>query len=279
MPDAWIHIGAPKCASSLIQGMLNEPEISELVKPEYQPQACKVIQSHTPCKDFEDYYYRQILDGIREMIPKKDCLFSLENLFGMMTHSENCYESSKQVIEYLWKDFDIHIFMYVRRQDTLLESWYSQDVKRGELRSFDEYILESEWNNFHWDAIAENYSSFDLTVRPFESSVLKTGGYEDFTDALFKWLGADVTIDNLPVVNPSLSPGGLEVQILANEKLTKKQSYDLSLWLERHAAKDPDTPHDLWGDSTEFLKRFEDSNKRLFTTYMPEFNGDYYLGC
>ena len=278
-PRAFLHIGAPKCASSLIQGILNEPDIGGLISQKYVPHICQCIQSVTPAKDMTDFHYIQIVDQIKSIMPKKDIVLSLENLFGMMTHSENCYKVSCQFIDRMWEGFDIKVFMYVRRQDTFLESMYNQDVKRGETRSFEDYVGGANMDNLHWDSVADAYSRFDLTVRPFERKVLQTGGYVDFIDALFQWLGVEVDVEYLPVVNPSLSPGGLKVQKLANEVLTEKQAYDLSMWLERHAAKKPDERHDFFGDKREqILNNYRDSNRRLFERFMPQFDSGYYMG-
>jgi len=260
----------------LIQGLLNEPDSKKIVKPEFLDATCKIIASHCPVYNWSDYYTRSTFEQIRKTLPDKDILISAENLFGMMSHADNCYTTSAEVIEYLFQDYDIHLFMYVRRQDTYLESLYNQDVKRYETRTFDQYLEEARLENLHWDVIADTYSRFDLTVRPFERKVLNTGGYSDFIDALYRWLGERVVAENIPHINPSLSLAGMDIQMVANHVLSQKQAYDLSCWLERHCPKPPDEKHDLLKNRREIIEYYRESNKRLFENHMSDFDASYY---
>jgi len=277
LPTANLHIGAPKCASSLIQGLFNEPEAREILGGIYDPDLSREIQVRSPATDFSDPNYQKVLAELKEMVPDEDVLLSVENVFGMATHTPNSYSESVKVIDYLFDGFEIRIFMYVRRQDTFMQSMYNQDVKRGELRTFKGYMDEANLENIHWDVVADAYSAFDLTVRPFEKKVLETGGYKDFADAIFQWMGVKVEIDNLPVINPSLSQGALEVQRLANGMLSERQAYDLSCWMEKHCPKEQGEKHGLLLNP-DFMKRYRKSNKRLFKDYMPGFDPAFYLG-
>lgn len=278
MPVANIHIGAGKCGSSLIQGLLNEPDAREIMPARYLPEVCKIIQTHTPIFDFSDPFIQKIVDDINGLLPKEDILLSVENVFGVMTHRPNCCDVSAQVLKRMFKGFDIRLLMFVRRQDGYIESVYNQDVKRQELRTFDEYYKELILGNLDWLKIAETYSVFDLTVMPFEKKVLKTVGYRDFVDVLFRWMGQRVEVENLPVINASLSPGGLAVQFVANQLLPTQTAYDLSRWLEKHAAKKPDEKHELLQDREAVIGFFKESNETLFKRFMGDFSPDYYLG-
>lgn len=280
VPRAYLHIGAPKTATSLIQGLLNEPSSREIVEPLYITDVCKIIQSHMPTYDWKDPFMKIIYDDIKERVPQEDVLLSVENVFGMHTHTENNYDQSVDVIKHIFEGFDIKVLFFVRRQDTYLESIYNQDVKRGETRTFKEFADEALLGNLYWTAVADAYSCFDLTVRPFEKKVLRTGGYTDFLDALYKWLGYDVVVESSPLINASLSRAALDVQRLGNELLTPSQSHALGDWLARHCPKQPDDKHSLMSasDSHGLVHEYALSNKELFEKYMPGFNPTYYMG-
>lgn len=277
MPDAWVHIGAGKCGSSLIQGLLNTKDALAIARPVYQPHLSSCIQSVTPCFDYDDYHYQETLNSLRDQIPAEDVLFSCENLNGVHTHKENSYSNSIKVLKHLFPKHDVKLLMFVRRQDEWIESMYGQDVKRQEIRSVSQYMEAVQWDNLHWDKCCEAYAEeFDLTVLPFERHILQKAGYADFVTALFDWLGEKVEVENLPVVNPSLSAGGLEVQMIANRVLEKKQAYDLSTWLERHCPKTE--KFDLLGSvRDDVLAKYRDSNARLFGRFMPDFDMSYYV--
>ena len=273
---AFIHIGAAKCASSLIQGILNEQDSREIVACRYMDALCKVLMTYSPVFDFSEYYTRQMFQSIKDQLPDEDILFSCENLFGVHTHRENCFGESRKVLEFLFEDYDLKVMFFVRRQDTYLEGIYNQDVKRGEIRVFEEYVSEAMVDNLDWLKVAENYSCFDLTVLPFEKKVIQTGGYRDFIDGLYQWLGVKVEVESLPHINPSLSMEAMEVQRFANYMLGHQEAYDLSLWLEKHCPKKPEDKHKIMHDNTDLLKRYEENNKKLFEEFMPDFSGSYY---
>ena len=273
---AYLHIGAAKCASSLIQRILNEQGSKDLVPIRYMDALSRVIQSYSPVMDFSDHFTIETYRSIKEQLPKEDILFSVENVFGMHSHRPNSYAETTKVLEYLFEGYDIKILFFVRRQDTYLASNYNQDVTRGETRTFEDYIEECLMDNFHWFNVAENYSAFDLTVLPFEKKVLETGGYKDFMDGLYQWLGQKVEVTNLPHINPSLTTPAMEVQRFANYMLTQQEAYDLSLWMEKHCPKKlGDPPEEIEGGG-KILAHYKESNKKLFKKYMPQFDGSYY---
>jgi len=276
LPSAYLHLGAPKCASSLIQGLLNESSSKEIVGPKYMPDISKVMMTYSPVFDFSDYYTQEMFNNMKQALPDEDLLFSCENLFGVHTHRENSFEVSKEVLRFLFQGYDLKIMFYVRRQDTYLEGIYNQDVKRGETRVFEDYVSESILDNLNWYEVAQNYSEFDLTVLPFERKAIETGGYRDFIDGLYQWLGYKVEVDNLPHINPSLSMEAMEVQRFANYMMDAQTAYDLSLWLERHSPKKPDEKHRILQNNETLLEKFAENNKKLFKEFMPAFDGGYY---
>jgi len=276
VPKAYLHIGCGKAGSTLIQGLLNEPDAKRFIKPSFDASFSTVLANHTPVADFSDFNTKIIWEGIRESLPEGDIALSVENFCGVMTHTENLYEESVRAIKYLFDGYDIKLLLFVRRQDGYIESMYNQDVKRQEVRSFPEYFADVRLDNLHWDKACDAYSEFDLTVLPFEKKVIQPT-YTDFVDGLFQWLGEKLVITDLPVINPSLSLEGLEVQLLANRVLPAKTAYDLSLWLQRHAAKKPGDKHGLFED-TKILERYRESNERLFKKYMPRIDGAFYWG-
>ena len=278
MPVAHIHLGAPKTATSMIQGLLNEPDVRDIIRPEYLADTCKVLASHTPVTDADDYFTVQTLDMIRETLPAHDIVLSCENMFGMHTHRPNTCIESVKAMKRLFRGFDIRLLIFVRRQDSYIEAIYGQDVKRQEMRDFPGYVGEMLLDNLHWDQICEVYGEFDLTVRPWETSVLATGGYRDFVDALFQWLGAKVEVENLPIVNPSLSLAGLELQMAANRLLPRHLAYDLSMWLERRCGKKPGERLGLLEFAgLDVMPRYRESNARLFKRWMPQFDPKEYV--
>jgi hypothetical protein len=276
--SVFLHIGAPKCASSLIQGLLNEPDSKEIVPLRYMDDLSKLMMSYSPVFDFSDPFTQANFGLIRDALPDEDMLFSCENLFGVHTHRNNSCHISAEVLRFLFKGYDLKVMFYVRRQDTYLASLYGQDVKRGETRPFEDYLQDCNLLNLNWLDVADTYSEFDLTVLPFEKSVIQTGGYRDFIDGLYQWMGERVVVENLPHINPSLSPAAREVQRYANHMLPKQEAYDLSLWMENHCRKRPEDKHDITFDTGGFREVYGELNEKLFEKYLPGFDGTYYGG-
>jgi len=294
MKTIHVHVGSGRCGSTLIQALFNEPAMHQIFGMfglRYLPEICMALGPRTPVPAFragewEDFRARHFAPLAEEDV--EDVFLTQENLFGVTweTGAANSCEASCDLIEYLTEGYAVKIVMLVRRQDTFIESLYNQLIKRQEVREFGDFLEDLPLANFDWAAVADVYARRfgcdNVTVLPFENSVVQTGGADSFFEAVVAALGIDqkINFQNIPTINPSLSPRVIEVQRLANQALTKDEAHALADWFETAIPKRPGDPHSLMedGDRGRVLDTFRDSNKRLCADYMPGYDGTYYQG-
>ena len=112
-------------------------------------------------------------------------------------------------------------------------------------------------------------------------SWLKQTGHDNFVERVLSVMNLPIKVDlaTVPNMNPSISPRALEVQILANEKLTEPEAHGLADWFERNVPKSPDDKHGLLSktEKNKLIKRFQSSNKRLFEEYITDYDPAFYL--
>lgn len=292
MKTIYFHVGSGRCGSTAIQGVFNEPQMTTLLQEKglrYVPEFYLESGPLTPIHEFDPVIWEPIRN--KYFLPMTDAPYSgffltQENLMGVSynANKENTYDKTCELITYLTAGFEVKIIIIIRRQDTLIESLYNQLLKRGELRSFPEYLDDFPKHNFRWDKIVNAYVNIfgrdNITVIPFEKQVISTSGVNDFFCAVTRVLGIERNIDfsTIPTINPSLSPRILELQRHANEILTKEEAHALSDWFEVNIGKLHNSSHDLLTETQrkDIIDYYKESNRSIFEDYISNCNPDYY---
>jgi len=288
-----LHIGSGRCGTTLIQALFNENFFHEAFaqfSTHYDPQIFLALTELVPITKLDKKKYKPIRDD--HFAPHKAANY--ENLFTIQEHllgltwekgKKNYGKKMCDVIEYIADGFDIRLIVSFRRQDSYLESLYNQLVKRGDTRNIKTFLKSIPLENLEWDKViepfAKRFGKDHVSVVPFERAVLKQTGLGNFVDGVLSAMNLPINVDlaTVPVMNPSLSPRALEVQIVANEKLTEMESLALANWFEKAAPKSPDDKHGLISkaEKNRLIKRFRDSNKRLFEEYLTDYDPAFYM--
>jgi len=294
MKTVHFHVGAGRCGSSLIQALFNDVNMHEVFTRfslKYDPEIYLALTELTPIETFNEADWRDFRD--QHIVPLKDQAFhhyfiTQENLFGIDGDNGglDACRASSAAIDYLMEGFRTRIVILVRRQDTYIESIYSQHVKRREVRDFATYLDELPWENLDWgevaDIHADRFGRENVTVLPFEKRVLNLANIDWFVTAVLRAIGVTqiIEFENLPTVNPSVSPRAMEVQRLANKLLTEDESLHLANWFEANIPKSPEESYSLMSEEqrADVLDFFRERNRRLCSEYMPDYDPAYYLG-
>ncbi len=190
MPTVYLHIGAPKTATSTLQRVLarNHRQLlkSGILYPKdcrsgdaHHTLACDLIETHQEIR-MPDLWYGSLPRQqswellLREIQAHrnglKSVILSTELLFGQNYRLELMLKEIKSRLE----GFDIKVVAYLRRQDQLYSSFYNQDVKgtrqwatsayefyeTHQLLRLDYYIVVQAWSR----AFGKN----NVLLRPFE---------------------------------------------------------------------------------------------------------------
>jgi hypothetical protein len=124
-----------------------------------------------------------IKNHLKALPRTENYLFSSENLVWL---DKDAIETLKQLLD----GFDVHILLYVRRQDDALQAIYQTVVTSiGETKHFDEYTDQVVRSIFEYDRIAALWQSVfgtgKVVVRVYEPSQLHRGdAVQDFFNVL-----------------------------------------------------------------------------------------------
>lgn len=296
MSRIYVHIGAEKCGSSLIEYSLLSYKPMRDALEKFGITA--LAQFHVALRNvvlgtqWDDSLHGRL--RAQMLTPHRmsgKTVFMSEELLLSLVHEpgqENPLDLRIAFTKKLLEGFDeIKIILVVRRQDKFIESHYNQQVKRGETRPFAEVFKDLPLDNYCWDVIAdaweEGFGEGNITLLPFETSVLATapGGPQNTVAAICNLMGAHIAVEtrHLPIVNPSLRPDLLPAMCEINSKLDRKSADMVADIFARNVRKVPGAAQGLFSkeDRQALLDRYAESNKRLFSKYIPQCSVGEYL--
>lgn len=234
----YIHIGAHKSASTLIQQNMRENKV--LFREKYNVD-CLLVEdivdtpfvthfraiANTEKEMSERKFFegiertRRCMDEIIDLSPCENILVSWEGVLGhsaldryqgIYTHVEAVSESLKAI----FKNQNCRVILVVRKQDSFIESCYLQQIKEGRTLSFQEFVESIDIHKISWCEIADAfYSDFgeDFGVVPFES--INILGAKLFLKSLFNsLLGKEIDMEELALIesaNSGLSARGVDI--------------------------------------------------------------------
>lgn len=201
----YLHIGTHKTGSSSIQHWLKDNrallEADGYYYPIegayfYPPEASASLLAHAVLEKRPNYIGNTVIDrnacvsDIRRDIKNSSC----KNVIVSSEHFSHAKQ--KQQIKNIFDLFSdlfetMTVIVYLRRQDHLMESYWSQNVKAGAITlSFDEilnqHLSAPKWNYFELMAPwVEIFGKDNVMMKPFEKGqFFKNDLIHDFLDAV-----------------------------------------------------------------------------------------------
>ncbi len=183
-------------------------------------------------------------------------------------------------------DVELKMIVYLRRQDTLIQSYWAQQVKEKSTLTFREYIDSGKYKFFKLDyydrlnALAAIIGKENITVRIYEKSAYYKGSITaDFlhligieTDASF--------VEPDHVVNPSISGPVLELKrrLNRNEEFGRKGSFIMPALtaVQKEYSDTPgfkDAAYFTPDMHRDFMEQFAESNRAVAVEYLGKENG------
>jgi len=282
MKTVILHVGAPKSASTLIQNMLADNQDQLKRSNTYYE---TFINKETPLGQLA--YQKNIsnnkLNKIREWTEKYNALNEQQIIISNERYFGNSYDNFSDIkpivsrLRYVFKNFSVKIIAIVRRQDTFIESLYCQNIKGNlETRTFNEFIQQIDIYSANWLKLLSYYEDkfgFDnIGVIPYERLLLHNIA---FIQKFFQMVGINITINNLPVVNPSLDIEAMELMRFANTFVNDMiKRYKLRKALENIFPKSVNKPISLFTQEQriQLMSEYRKSNTELFQRYMKNDN-------
>jgi hypothetical protein len=281
----YIHVGAHKTGSTLLQNLLQISE-SELLRASVLYIPISRVFSAEMRRELltEDriIHFNRMFNSAFMSTSAKHVVMSAEGLFGNFMEGYSNIDVPAQNLRSIFDGHDIHIVAFVRKQDTMIESYYHQMIKWGKTISFDQYLQLIDKHAYKWDQLLDNYAEIfglnKMHVFPYESIIKEkmNGIFKFFNLFRIKLLGS---INDWPQPNPSLSKKGLEVAKACNPLLSEDERELMRKFLENNFEKAKSDSFQLFSEEerNQLIEYYKPYNERLFSRYMKKYEKDYYL--
>jgi len=270
-----VHIGMPKCASSLLQKslLISHPDI-EMVTPKYdqelRPYVNRFLSFNTA--DGPETFRRELRKRFRRANAVQ--VLSQEGFCGDMRSDQNCAVIAQSIKQLFGK---VKIVLIVREQTDYLYSAYRHAVGRGELFSLSRFIrrygeekarAKTERPGSHLYTRLDYFRLVELYAALFGKRRLGLFFYEDlaarpreFAERLYRFLGVKQRDTAIPVINKSIDNPGPQTWL--NQFSATAYNDGKFRWLPFPAAK-------KLGNATGRLLRPRENFRRKVLQHIPE---------
>ena len=189
-----------------------------------------------------------------------------------------------QVLASLEPD-EVHVALYTRRQDRLIESCYLWEVQKGLSHTVREQFPFIDEPVMRFSELAERLTAIpgvsSIRVRPFETIAAGSLAYlDDFLGNVGLQGALDLSVfDGDPSANRSYSQKALDVALALNPFLeTNKQRNATRQFLKQAfpVGRHPAAAILSEEERLHLIDIYRDDNERLFRTWMPDLPADSY---
>lgn len=298
MKTLYVHIGTPKTATTSLQHFCDENE--------------KILEEQGYCYPIFPHKFKGVsitrngsfLGWVSSSKPEKRNKLEKEKYFrqGMDMVLDNFRKFDNVILseeatwsaafrrgkDYIWENilkeakehgYGVKIIVYLRRQDSLADSWWKQKVKVGRriysTSSWEEFVSDPSQLEFdYYSAVKKIEAVFgkeNVIIRRFGRQYFKNGSiYEDFMEAL------GVKYDSRFVIsegkrNNSLFGNSHEIKRVLN--MLKMNKGD-RLFFKRIVRTISDNHTDLKGETMfsseearQFMEQYREGNRKLMQEY------------
>jgi len=279
MTEVFFHIGTHKTGTTTIQHALRKASGTASAQEGWE---CLVYpQSATNLMYAQAYDKAIVKEFTQELSKKLVCNDGLSKLIisheGLSGQPDNGYMNSKIIATMLrdiTSDFNVKIIIYLRRQDEMIESMYTQKIHEGGTLEFSEFVSQlSHGLSYNYSRILDDWASCfgkeNLIVRSYHSASQR-GLLEDFGEV------SSINIDvhaEFRRSNPSYSYDAIQIARIANATLGESSKKILRRALQKTMAKDKQKAHSLYSveQRKEILDIYMESNQNVADQF---FGGD-----
>jgi len=276
----YVHIGTHKTGSTTIQRALRETSKLGVQEGwEYLGKPTKVkelMKAQNYKEELVRIFSQWINNSIKRSGQSSKKIISSEALIGNPSIG---YMNSRVVATMLCdalKHYDVKIIVYLRRQDEIIESLYTQKIHEGNSLKFEEFISQFEpGREFNYSQMLQDWMSCfgksNVIVRSYDNAI-QYGLLKDFGEIIgsTKILNASKKHEN-----PSYSCEALNVALHANQILDETSKKQLRKALQKTMSKKQLGSYSYFSDEERknFLDKYRHSNQKvadLFFDGVPE---------
>lgn len=303
MSKLFIHIGTHKTGSTAIQWALRTGKHNlrkeKIIYVERFPATKSIITLTVLNNDLISNSRDYLLKKLKIYSRNKDYSFVM-SCEGFSGNPSTGYDNSKVVAESLRKitdGIDVYIIVYLRRQDSFLESFYTQLIHQGEFLDFQDFVSRYNGSSFNWHILLNNYAMYfnkqSIIARRYEKNYLpnRNSLIEDFAGIISSHSMSQNKLSNS--LNPGYSRDAVELARMCNPNLDQREKIILRNILQSISAKRPFDDYSFfkaeerervlsgYSESNALVAKeyFNDPSGRLFATYdANSYNKEAYIG-
>ena len=297
----YLHIGTPKTGSTSIQNFLYDNRDLLVEKGVFYPDMgfdyrnivhsvnghflMNLHPNNKKCEKGHTKTYDEGFEKLYQMGEEHDKILLSEEKLWYWYRSDGPFESFwRELKENLSShDMDCRIIVYLRRQDSFMQSLWSQRIKAGiRNTSFEEFLKESYPNDYYeyLNNLAGIFGKDHIIARSFERSRFKNGDLlEDFLDIFGMDINDGFKVDN-SVQNQKLEGSYLELRRMIGHlpEYAKHNVYPgfvfQKLQAQNYFKEDFKKYHPIDSDKlSAFLKSFDESNSLVAKEYLGREDG------
>lgn len=298
--NLYLHAGAHKTASSLLQSALRENKEflfdeglkvvlrKDIINSDFQKALIKIKEGAPSENDLT-----LGRSSLKNMLPKRanlDCLMTNEDLFCNLKLQDfyvNIKDQVKYISDSVPKGTKVKFVLYVRSQADYLESVYMQYIHLGRSLSFESYLGDEIPLFLSWLRVAEEVSEAigedNVILKPFET--IKQVGSRDFYHDFLREVGVgdvervffEESLSTQRGANRSYSALGMEIAKKVNPLLSKKEERDkLRSFLQSNFSTATHKKASFLSDTqrNEIFEIYKNENREMFRKYMSRFDGE-----
>ncbi len=288
MHQLILHIGTHKTGSTALQQTLALPAVARALAANgtfYDPSCWPRTQFLAAARSGTEPHDGQAswaeleagVEKVRRQLQTHDVLISDEGFSGTLFAGYADTGVHARLLNAITAGLDVRLIVYLRRQDSFIESAYAQSIHTGKTWSFDEFLAATPADGFDWVAWLAHYERYwpveKISVFAYEAQAACGGIVDHFlpaadlaTPGLLSEIERASTESSLPT-NQGYSQEIIESARQANLSLDAHGQRVLRQLLQQtlRLTKSPFSAyqHFIPERRREFLTRFAASNATL----------------
>ena len=235
MSSFIVHVGMPKCASTLLQKQIF-PNIEgiDYVQDLNVHNALGLINYPGGEEKREEsftFLEKRIIDSIKPVLFSSEHLVMPPHWLYTRRLQERNRLGRNEITNFIKKlKVNTHILIIIRRQEDWLPSWYQERVKRYEIRPYEKVLASEDTEDIFdcllYDKLVKFYVDIfgrsNVHIIPFE---LLRKNSDDFFHALSKVIDLNVQVPAPKKVKGRMTSGGMFLRRQSNKVLNKFAEY------------------------------------------------------
>ena len=289
MRKLFIHIGTHKTGSTTIKSALAKNRkffVKHGLLYVNTKWSYEIMRLESADSSLKERIYNEFTAAVNQHDPKGklDVVIAAEKFSGNPYKAYGNAAILAEILKHAASGFEPIIVVYLRRQDTFLESLYTQSIHQGGSETFVDFLERVKVADYQWqqliDSFAGEFGGDKVKVRSYD--YVKSLGSQGLLNDFLETIGYGQCIKELPdagirkEVNVGYSPEAVHFARLTNKYVPaeKQKAFRKALQASNRKQKGEQYAYMESGERTALFSKFSDANRVLANRWMEEEHGN-----